>query len=203
MVMKNKAISATLGLLALVTFGMANSAQAAFTLTIAEVGDDVTITGSGSLDLDDLSAFASSASDGIYINPASGIVSAGTDGFDATLYLGVTGPASLGPGSSNVFAELFSGDYFIVGGSFGAIGVNSNYISGTFFTNSATFENQSLSTLGLTPGTYVYTWGTGENADSVTVNVNAVPEPASTALLAIGGCALLLGMRKRRNPSLG
>jgi hypothetical protein len=45
---------------------------------------------------------------------------------------------------------------------------------------------QTLASLGLTPGTYVYTWGTGVDADSLTVNVEAVPEPAIWAMMLLG-----------------
>jgi hypothetical protein len=53
----------------------------------------------------------------------------------------------------------------------------------------------------LTPGTYVYTWGTGAHADSFTVQIGptAAPEPASLTLLGIGVASLAgYGWRRRR-----
>jgi MYXO-CTERM domain-containing protein len=59
--------------------------------------------------------------------------------------------------------------------------------------------NTTIAGLGLTPGTYTYTWGTGGTANSLTINISGVPEPASltmaaTAAALIGGLAI----RRRR-----
>ena len=47
-----------------------------------------------------------------------------------------------------------------------------------------TFDNQTFASLGVTPGTYEWTWGTGPN-QNFTVNIvaAAVSEPASVLLL--------------------
>src|SRR5436190_548486 len=82
------------------------------------------MSGSGSINLGDLTILISSTSDGIYTNPSQGIISAGTDGFDATLYTGVSGPASFGAGANNEFADAFAGEYFLIAGSFGALALN-------------------------------------------------------------------------------
>ena len=37
------------------------------------------------------------------------------------------------------------------------------YVSGTFLSDSATYSGKTFATLGVTPGTYVWTWGTGAN----------------------------------------
>jgi hypothetical protein len=65
------------------------------------------------------------------------------------------------------------------------------------------FSNNTLDTLGLTPGTYTYTWGAGAVADSIVVNISdaalsATPEP-STAFLGITGIgAAIAFLRLRR-----
>jgi hypothetical protein len=48
----------------------------------------------------------------------------------------------------------------------------------------------NFNTLGLTPGTYTYTWGTGPD-QSLTVQIGsaAVPEPSTAILAAIGAVA--------------
>src|SRR5205807_10308158 len=37
------------------------------------------------------------------------------------------------------------------------------YVSGTALSDSATYNGKTFATLGVTPGTYVWTWGTGAN----------------------------------------
>ncbi len=61
----------------------------------------------------------------------------------------------------------------------------------------------TFSSLGLTPGTYIWTWGSGADADSFTMNigVSSVPEPASLMMLGTGSLAILGFARRRRRAS--
>ena len=79
------------------------------------------------------------------------------------------------------------------------MGVPTGYVSGTVITSGATWDNTTLAALGVTDGTYVWTWGAGPNADSFTLNIgqSPVPEPASLALLGAGVVGLGLIRRKR------
>ena len=54
------------------------------------------------------------------------------------------------------------------------------YVSGTSLSGSATYSDASLATLGVTPGTYVWKWGTGAN-QNFTLQIKT-PVPASTAI---------------------
>lgn len=69
--------------------------------------------------------------------------------------------------------------------------VPTGYVSGSPLLGSATFANQPFNTLGVTPGIHEWTWGSGPNADSMSV---VIPEPATLALLGPG----LLAARRRR-----
>jgi len=51
-----------------------------------------------------------------------------------------------------------------------------------------TFNNATLASLGVTPGTYVWTWGDGAN-QRFTLRIGTVPDGGSTVSLL--GCALL------------
>jgi hypothetical protein len=79
---------------------------------------------------------------------------------------------------------------------FSTLDVPEGYVSGTALSGSATFAGQTLASLGLLPGTYVYTWGCGVGADcptslvsddSLTVHIGTIiPEPSTWALMALG-----------------
>jgi hypothetical protein len=51
-----------------------------------------------------------------------------------------------------------------------------------------TFDNATFASLGVTPGTYEWTWGAGAN-QNFTLQIGAVPDGGSTVSLL--GCALL------------
>jgi hypothetical protein len=49
------------------------------------------------------------------------------------------------------------------------------YVSGTFMMSSATFDNQSFASFGVTPGTsYIWSWGDGPN-QSFTLDIVGAP----------------------------
>jgi hypothetical protein len=73
--------------------------------------------------------------------------------------------------------------------------VPSGYVSGADLgTSTATWTGASFASLGLAPGSYVSAWG----ADSFTVNVNPIPEPATWALMLLGLGAIGSVVRGRR-----
>ncbi|MGH3265858.1 MAG: hypothetical protein ACRDNS_28130 [Trebonia sp.] len=87
----------------------------------------------------------------------------------------------VGTGSGNsALAGNRSGDVAGMFVSDGFVGVTKGYVSGSSLTSSATWDNQTFASLGVTPGSYVWTWG-GPRDDSFTLDV-AVPPPRLTAL---------------------
>ena len=50
---------------------------------------------------------------------------------------------------------------------------------GTFLSNSATYSGKTFATLGVTPGTYVWTWGNGAN-QNFTLQIPVPPPPPLT-----------------------
>jgi hypothetical protein len=169
-------------------------------ISVTQVGNDVVATGSGTINLTSLSLFgtqnggASLFPDDAFlqIGPALG----GPVGQD--LYSGVSGPTSFG---SALFTGALSGtgNQIGVNGQFGRLIVPLGYVSGSSLSGSSTFANSTIGSLGLTPGSYTYTWGTGGSADSLTVNVSAVPEPSSLALLGTFVAGLTVCKRRRWN----
>ena len=63
------------------------------------------------------------------------------------------------------------------------------YLSGAALSDSMTFNNATFASLGVIPGTYVWTWGTGLPNQNFTLHIGSVPDGGSTVSLL--GCALL------------
>ena len=74
--------------------------------------------------------------------------------------------------------------------------VRQGYLTGNPLSDTSTYNNATFASLGITPGIYTWTWGTGDHADSYTLYA-AVPDAGSTVFLL--GCALLglVGLRRK------
>jgi hypothetical protein len=167
---------------------LALSAQAAIVINITEVGSDVYLQGSGSVNTTSLTKHAT-VSVFNRLNPSSGAAGAGAyESVSADWYKDVAtpAPASFGPGGM-VDPSSGTGDRFLLVGQSGSIFVPAGYQSGAPLSGTATWANQTLSSLGLIPGTYVWNFGTGANADTWTVNITAVPEPHQYGMAAALG----------------
>jgi hypothetical protein len=181
-------VAAALGL---ATLG--GRADAAVVIDIFQSGDNVLATDTGSVDLTDLS-YLFSGGTVPFVFPTSGVIALGEGLGDE--YVTVIGPASFGTGGFAA-ASSSSGGLFEVG--LGGLAVPLGYVSGTSLSGSATFDGQTFASLGLTPGTYVYTWGSGPDADHATINIESVPEPSTWAMMLLGFAALgFLGYRRNR-----
>jgi hypothetical protein len=142
-----------------------------FNMTIIEVGPNVVFSGSGTFNLT-----------GLTFRNENGFVG-GYNATNATFYIGnwdlpgsfvdyYTGttfntfPTSFGSGSGqpNASSDYPSTIPFTLDALFfgqRALGVPSGYVSGQFISASNTYTNKTLLSMGLTPGTYLYSWGTG------------------------------------------
>ncbi len=181
-------------LAALLLIVLPTCAQAALLLTVAQVGGNVVISGSGTLNTTDLTFMRTVAAGGVAYSliPYFADACAGSGATD--LYSGVSGPEAFGAFiDTNPTSTTggFAGSY----GSVNDLFAPGGYVSGTPIIDSATFDDATFSSLGFTPGTYTYTWGTGLNADSLTVT-SVVPEPSTWALA--GASVGLLGVVLRR-----
>ena len=61
-----------------------------------------------------------------------------------------------------------------------------------------TFNNETFSTLGVIPGTYVWTWGTGVN-QNFTLQIGAVPDAGSTLGLLLVAASGLFALSRFRS----
>jgi len=175
-------------------------ALAEVTLTAQEVGNDVIISGGGTLDTSlwadvgsVLGTPALQADTTFLIGPLPGDM----DNVDVYMTpVNFDGPATIGPGMTFNLAESGSGDS--VGlwiDEYIALYVPVDYDSGDPIVGSeSVFENDSFTSLGLSKGEYTWTWDTADGSgDSFTIRI--IPAPGSLALMGLAGLA---GRQRRR-----
>ena len=169
-------------------------ARAGVMINIEQQGSDVVATGAGTLDLTDLTSVSGTNLAATALGPSNGFIGMGSRSLAfLSGYQGITGPATFGSGA-RTNASQGSGNQFAINGSGNGFGgtptlfVPQGY-SGGQLSATDTYSNATFVSLGLTPGTYTWTWGIGATADSLTVQIGTaavVPEP-STAIVAVFG----------------
>nr|WP_296019776.1 hypothetical protein [uncultured Acidovorax sp.] len=173
---------------------LTGSAHAAYTAYIYESSGNVLASGSGSLNLAGTVGAGVGATVAL-MAPTFGLLHTGVAG-SADRYANIVGPVAFGPGAL-VPASSSSGDLVGIRGVVGEFFVPTGYVSGAPLSSSAVWNATTIAALGLTPGSYVWTWA----GDTFTVNVGAPPPgPASIPTLsgaALGALALLLGLLAR------
>ncbi len=178
----------------------AGIANANVTINVTEVGGDVVFTTRGSLDLTGatflsgigyIDGFIPGGSNWYLASGAGGDV----DNYAMTSFAGAFGS------SGNFFSSpsSVSGDDFFIwgnGGNTEQIGVPVGYISGSAISSGMVFADATIAGFTMIPGTYIYNIPN----DTITLNIAAVPEPETYAML-LAGLGLLGFMARRRNES--
>ena len=137
-------------------------AWAGYTVTLQQVGSNVVATGSGAIDLTGLTLrFPAVLVPFVYPSAAS-IITGDSTRLGAEFMGTISGPANFGSGGL-IYADSGTGDLAGVSlsPSLDVIFVPDGYTNDTFLSDSATYVNATFSSLGVTPGTYEWTWGTG------------------------------------------
>jgi hypothetical protein len=177
-----------------------------YVATMEQVGPDVVVTGTGEFDLTGLSLQPVIFSLTPLTVPAFGILGIGGLIFpfatDVFAFTGFSGPTSFGSGSLNFFASSSSGPAVGISGFFHELLLPLDYANQSLLaTSQDIFSNTNLSDLGVTRGTYVWTWGTAAD-QSFTLNIIApTPVPLGPSIISqlIGlGLFGLLGWRRKR-----
>jgi hypothetical protein len=183
----------------------APSAQAAYVITFQKVGSDVVETGSGSLDLADLSVGNFGIARDASVDPLQGRVFSGVF-TDTNTWFGEFEPESIvGFGSkfTTKASSTSGGPVGFVSGvaDLTALIFPAGYVSNAPLSDSSTYLDATIASLGLTPGEHVWNWGSGEHADTFTIDVvgaSPVPEPSTWAMMLIGFAGLGYAVLRRK-----
>jgi PEP-CTERM motif len=176
----------------------ARPARAGYIVTLEQVGSDVVATGSGAIDLTGLTLAFSDGTNKAKLTPSEASITTGpavdtpTDGYD-----GFSGPMNFGGGGTTIDADSGSGNLVTIVGGGNLLGVPLDYVSGSALSDTSTYDNQTFSTLGVAPGRYEWTWGSGVNQNFTLVI--GTPEPSTWAMMLVGFAGLgFAGYRKSR-----
>lgn len=177
-------------------------ARAVATIFAKQDGANVVFTGSGTLNLTELdflqvsplwyNYFSTRPSDAEF--QVGAVPGSTLDLYSCAFGACITGPSSFGNVSERYsFPDLGSGDafgYWDFEGQRGIV-VPLDYVSGSELSGSSTFLNRTLARMGVKLGTSVYSWGSGDTADSIIFTTEA-PAP-----LPLFGAASALGWSRR------
>lgn len=178
-----------------------------YVVKLVEQGTNVVATGSGAFDLTDLTSNTSFIGNWGYsaaLGPTYPDISLGPSSNYSLLdaYTGFTGPSNFGVGPG-AFTNNGTGNVVEISNNSdqAALFVPGGYVSGTALTSGATWNNASFASFGVTPGTYVWTWGEGRD-QSFTLDIGnavSVPEPAALGMFSFGVLLLgaFVGLRRR------
>lgn len=173
-------------------------------ITVQQVGSDLVISTSGFVNSTGLSV-QGQATDSGRINPSfflggSILVTGPAASFIYERYTGVSGSSAFATGSQTI-ASSGSGDPFgiVSNGTNSNFYLPINFVSGSSITSSSTYNNNTISGLGLTLGTYNWSWGSGATAGTAQMTISNVPEPGTYALGAIASGVLATVARRKRN----
>jgi hypothetical protein len=151
-------------------------------ITITQNGPNVVLQGSGSLNINDLTFATSGNLGGGGLGPQTATFISGPNGVFDQYSGSISSPGTFGTGSGGASSSS-TGDIFGIiypGGPPHALVVPSGYTTGTSLSGSMTFNSQTIAGLGLTEGTYNWTWGSGPNADGITMIIGGTGPTGST-----------------------
>ena len=167
-------------------------AQANYIVTLQQVGPNVVATGMGKINLNGLTPQPRGVSASL-IQPSLGDIVTGHAANCDVWGFTITGPSNFGMGTGEL-QDNGTGDIvgmLFNGGNKPSLVVPVAY-NGTDLSNSRTFSDATFASLGVTPGTYVWTWGNGLPSQSFTLQIGSlggpgVPDSGSTvSLLGFG-----------------
>ena len=187
-----------------ISLAFSQNSHSALIINIIESGSDVVATLSGSID--DLTGTTfvatqnSSSASFIRPNDSSVLFNAGGS-VTYSIYKFAGVPAAYGTTPLLGASSSTSSDaIFVRNNPLSTMWLSAAYVLGTSMSGTATYSGKTFASLGITPGTYVYSW----TGDSVTLNIGAapspVPEPGQVAasMLLLVGISSYVWMKRRK-----
>lgn len=153
-------------------------------ISVLEVGADVVVSGSGSVNLTSLTLTSAGAPLGALanlMNPNDGVViSSGSTSDNSDTYSGFTPTTGFGT-NVNSGAASSIGDLFGISTQTNDIYLPAGYTSGSPLNGSMTFTSETYTSLGLVNGlSYQYNWGIGGTADFILIQIGEPVTPTPT-----------------------
>jgi hypothetical protein len=142
-----------------------------FNVTITQVGNDVVWSGSGSFNLTALTSAGGSTIGGGYqasqavwaIGPITSV-----DTYSGT----ITYPPTFGGGGAGVTSNTGSTFGILPGGTGRLLYVPSGYTSNSVISGTSTYANTTIAGMGLTLGTYTWSWGSAPNTSTLVMVIS-------------------------------
>ena len=178
-------------------------ARAEVRIVLSATGGNVVATISGSANTAGLGTALHTTSFTVMVADPAFLIAGGGGSYEQQVNLnrydlGLSGPSTFGTSDLWAPGDINSGDIagFIYSPTNGSIYLPRNYVSQSALSGSTTWIGESFMSFGLTPGqSYTWTWGSGGDADSLTVQI--VPEPSTLGLLTLGLLGFACAIRRR------
>ena len=162
---------------ALTMMTLSPSARAVVMLNAVESGGDVVISGGGTLNTNGFGAVTGTfvpLTQSASVDPATGEFITATSTGHFSFFRPLTTPGAFGTGALHA-ATTSSGDSFgiVQSGGNPALLLPAGIPSGGSVLASATYSGQTFASMGMNPGRYAWTWGSGANADQMVLDIGA------------------------------
>ena len=171
-------------------------AKAVLTYNIFESAGNVVVQTSGSLDLTGATALPAGEGCGpaAFDSGAAVLCTGVKNNYDGYV---ISGPSAFDGNGNLQFASSVSGINIIIIGVVNTFAIDSTYVSSTPIVSSATFNNQTLTSLGFTTTGLIGTWSLSGTSETIQMFVGNPPAAAVPGPLPLLGAGAAFGWSRR------